>query len=256
MDMYHKLATSMDELCNSFNSRMTQYESSLKQFAGPSDCTHKDLPALSKDFEDFRGLMWQAIRHIRSQMELLCLGLDRQETASRRKILLFHGVNGSDENNVEIICDIVSKQLKLQDFSRDDIVACHPLGSDSSKKRPILVRFRDYIQREKVWKTKTSLRNSGVTISEFLTKSRHAVFLAARSHFGVKSCWTAAGKIVIMLPDKTRRKFETMSDLRPLLSKFPITALRADLVGAETTQKDSPPGKTTKPGTRSKRLGR
>lgn len=47
------------------------------------------------------------------------------------------------------------------------------------------------------------------------------MFVAARKHFGVKGCWTMEGRIVIALPDKSRTRVEQMSDLLPLLDKYP-----------------------------------
>ena len=111
--------------------------------------------------------------------------------------------------------------MRLPDFSLGDLQVCHRLGTSTTKPRSILVRFRELEQRRLVWDTKTSLRESGIIISEFLTKSRHDVFMAARKHFGVKNCWTTDGKIVILLPDKTRKKVEVHSELQSVISLFP-----------------------------------
>lgn len=258
MDLYNQLANNMEELCSTFQSRMTQYEVGLKQLSQSTE-EHplNSLPALSKDYKDFKQLVWTSIRAIKSQMELLCLGLARHEAASRRKVLLFHGIEESKDIKMEVQ-KIITERLKLPEISSNDIATCHFLGSDTERSRPLLVRFQQYKHRDLVWKTKTSLKNSGITISEFLIKSRHDMFVAARKHFGVKNCWTTEGKIVVLLPDKSRQKIEVMSELRTLMAKFP-TASSTLGSGQEARLKplnniiDSTPVKAAKAG-RSKRI--
>ncbi|XP_052752294.1 protein unc-13 homolog C-like [Galleria mellonella] len=221
MDLYNKLSSNMEELSHTFQSRMTQYEENLKSFSQPDGSTQSVQSALSKDYSDFKKLMWSTLKTIKEQMELLYLGLDRHEMASRRKVLLFHGVQDPKDNVKSAVLKVISEQLKLADISSDDLVTCHHLGSDTGRKRPLLVRFQQYKHRDLVWKAKTLLKGTGLTISEFLTKPRHDVFNAARARFGVKSSWTSEGKIILLLPDKSRHKIETMSELNFLLKKFP-----------------------------------
>lgn len=200
---------------------MSQYECDLKTLSTSDKIPHADLASLSREFNDFKCLSWQTLKILKTQTELLLQGLDRHETASRRKVLLFHGLAESKEVDIEDkILHILTDQLKLSDITSEHISACHRLGSNSNKPRPVLVRFQNYKHRSMVWSSKASLKSTGVTVSEFLTKTRHEVFVGARKHFGVKQSWTSEGKIVILLPDKSRRKIELMSELRPLLSQY------------------------------------
>ncbi|XP_047538577.1 pickpocket protein 28-like [Vanessa atalanta] len=82
-----------------------------------------------------------------------------------------------------------------------------------SKPRPIVVKFTETAIRDKVWFAKTKLKGTGVTESEFLTKSRHNVFLEARKRFGINKCWTRDGLIHIIAPDGSRHRAECLSDL-------------------------------------------
>ncbi|CAH2037436.1 unnamed protein product, partial [Iphiclides podalirius] len=115
------------------------------------------------------------------------------------------------------VIEALTNQMKLPEFSEADISSCHRMGKDSSRPRPILVRFQ--ASRDKG--AKTCLKGSGVTLSEFLTKSRHEVFKRARIHFGVKDCWTSEGRIVVLLPNKSRRRIERMSELEELFQRYP-----------------------------------
>lgn len=229
----------MEELAGSFDSRMREYESNLKKLSATDNTQvpHKDLAALSREFTDFRSIMWKTLGSMRVQLELLVQGMDRQETATRRKVLMFHGITESSDSSVEdSIVTILHDHFKMTDISPKLFVACHRLGSNISKPRPVLVRFLSYDVRSAVWNAKTALKGSGITVSEFLTKPRHEVFVAARKHFGLRKCWTSEGKIVVLLPDNKRRRIETMSELRPLLSEHPAVVSDAENSTPGTSQ--------------------
>ncbi|KAM3960693.1 uncharacterized protein ACR2FA_005286 [Aphomia sociella] len=252
MDLYRKLACNMEELCSTFQSRMTSYEVGLQQLSNTGQSPHTELNNLAKDYNEFKQLMWKTINTIKAQMEILYTGQDRQEMASRRKVILLHGIEDSSDNLQNVIHNIISVRLKLPEICIDNF-KCHYLGSDTSRRRPILIRFSQYAHRDLVWKAKTHLKGSGITISEFLTKARHDVFIAARKHFGVKNCWTSDGKIILLLPDKSRQKIEVMSELSLLTERFPLVA--SETVAAENThdkRTDFTPVKSSKTG-RSKR---
>lgn len=234
MDLYSKLSSGIEEIVQIFNSRMDTYEKELHKVATTTSPVYSDISSLSRDFVDFKSFVWKTMSMLKSQMELLSLAMDRHETTSRRKVLLFHGVPESKGEKVnEVIIKVLSEQMKLADVSLSDIQVCHRLGTGRGKSRPILVRFVHYINKSQVWNTKTSLKNSGVTISEFLTKPRHQVFTTARKHFGINRCWSSEGKIVIMLPNKSRHKIERMDELQNLMAKYPVI---------QTSKSDSEPG--------------
>ncbi|KOB52060.1 Uncharacterized protein OBRU01_25896 [Operophtera brumata] len=89
MDLFAKLAFNMEEMAGIFESRMLHMESGLQKLTGTEQPPHKDLESLSREFVDFKTFVWKSMAMMKAQLELLVLGLDRQETASRRKVLLF-----------------------------------------------------------------------------------------------------------------------------------------------------------------------
>lgn len=235
----------MNKLETLFQSRMTQYESELKMAAtGDSQSAHKTIAGLSRDFMEFRHLIWQTVSTLKDQMELVLLGLDRLEMASRSKVLLFHGI--SEEDNVtqeSHILHTLNTKMKLSTVAAEDIVKCHRLGATHStgKPRPLLVRFQNSRLRNLVWSGKTSLKGSKITLSEFLTKPRQEVFMQARKHFGIRRCWTSDGRIVVLLPNKLRHKIETEAELATLMSQHPTPAAedssKATSSGSEVPKK-------------------
>lgn len=232
MDMSATLA----ELAKAFELRMAAYEERLHRATG--SLSSPDVVGLSREFTDFKTFVWDTLSTLKKQVELLSLGMDRQETYHRRKVLLLHGIPESkDEKPHLVVARILSDQMKLTEVTPDDLEACHRLGSNTSKPRPILLRFNMVQQRQVVWDSKSSLKGSGCTLSEFLTRPRHQVFMAARKHFGMNRCWSAEGRVNVLLPDKSRRRLEQMSELEVLIAQFP--GQPADSQGTSGPEKTS-----------------
>lgn len=220
-----QLANNMDKLEKLFSTRMRDYEEKLQKVSTGAGSTQPDVSTLFREFHDFKSFVWQALSAMKSQIELLTLGLDRHETAMRRKVLLLHGLpEKPNERLHDVVNKVLTDQMKLTDVSMENLQVFHRLGSSQVKTRPVLIRFRDVEHRHIVWDNKTALKGTGITISEFLTKSRHQIFMAARSHFGTKQCWTTEGKISIILPDKSRRKIESLGELQHFISQYPSSA--------------------------------
>ncbi|KAF9417188.1 hypothetical protein HW555_005699 [Spodoptera exigua] len=249
MDLYTKLSNCMEELSSTFTSRMAAYEEELKN-VGSNEASHRTIAGLSRDYTEFKTLVWKTMSALKMQVELLTLGLDRHEMASRRQVLLLHGLpERKDEDHVSQAVSIVTEKLKIPKVSSMDIDSCHRLGADTSKPRPLLIRFQSHRLRSEVWQSKTLLKGSGLVFSEFLTKPRHDAFLAARKHFGVTQCWTSEGKIVVMLPDKSRRKIESPAEFELLAKQFPkcgATNIETTLGALSPTMNKSPSGKKLK----------
>lgn len=229
-----QLANNLEELEKLFEARMHSYEDKLTKasaFSAPG--TTSNIEDLSREFAEFKAFILQSFSAMKTQIALLTHGLDRHETYMRRKVLLLHGIaETQNENPRSVVSEILTDKMKLSDISKENLLVCHRLGTSRSKTRPILVRFGNIDHRHIVWDHKTVLKGSGITISEFLTKSRHRVFMEARQHFGLNRCWTVEGRIVVMVSEKTRRKIETPAELRALKEEFPPVAAIASVDSA------------------------
>lgn len=211
----------MEELTVTFQARMDQYDEDLRILSG-NEAAHKSVASISKEFMEFKCLIWKTVATLKTQMELLIVGLDRLEMTSRKPVLLLHGLpEKKDEDCVSQAVTALTDKVRIPNVKSTDIAVCHRLGSGADKSRPLLIRFHNLVLRNEVWRKKTSLKGSGLILSEFLTKPRHATFQQARKHFGVKECWTSEGKIVILCPDKRRRKVESSTELQKLKTQFP-----------------------------------
>lgn len=223
--MHSQLSNNMDEIVKLFETRMNQFDKTLAQTQGASKTsttnTFGDLSALAADYINFKELMWKTLSLLRQQLQLLSSGFDMQEARSRNNILLFHGLQETNDEQVECKVKSTLTQMQLSNIDISNIDVCHRLGVKKEKPRPILVRFTTIKYKNLVWNAKTLLKGSGITVSEFLTKPRQELFYTARKHFGIKSCWTSDGAIILALPDKSRKKIVAHSELQILLDKYP-----------------------------------
>lgn len=201
--------------------RMGELEAQIQSNVGGP--VRDTVAKVAEEFRTFRELIFNMLGLLRKQISDCSKALDNIETRHRRKALIFTGVpEVQNENCASTILGIVQSKLSLTQITAPSIKTCYRLGAPKKDShRPILVRFTDIDLRLAVWRSKTKLRGSSVTIREFLTKSRQVVLSKARLHFGLRGCWTQDGIIVVKTPDGSRFKITTLEELNPLMSKHP-----------------------------------
>lgn len=209
MEAIQESMTSMMEM---FQEKLNKIENEMKSAPNTTSGTSN----LISEFSSFKIFVKQAFENLKQQIEVLVLNVDRLDMHSRRKILLLHGIPESKKEDPTLaVVKMIQEKFKLSDFTSSHIQRCHRMGrlQDSQKQRPILVKFCDMTLRNKIWFSKTLLKGSGVTVSEFLTKLRHNVFVSAREKFGISNCWTRDGYIYVIGSDGVRHRISTLSEL-------------------------------------------
>lgn len=195
---------------------MASFEAELLKRSTGSTSTS----GLAEEFAAFKTFVMQSLKALQQQLELTARDVDNLEMRSRRKMILLHGV--AEHNNEEIdevVANVVKQSLNIISFSTEDIKRSHRMGRASSstgKPRPILVKFHSFAVKQNVWFSKTKLKGTGITLSEFLTRSRHEAFMAAREQFGIMKCWTQDGYIYVLSPDGVRHRITGLNDVNKI----------------------------------------
>lgn len=225
------LKQSMTEMFNLFQYRMDQFQQALQTSSSPAASPNAKL---SSEFYLFRTFVLTSLQCLQSQVELLSKLQDDQETRSRRKILLLHGVPETQkEDTTAIVIKVITDRMTVPCLT-DNFSRCHRMGRPSSDKpRPIIIKFRDLSIRNKVWFSKSSFKDSGITMSEFLTKSRHDTFMAARKRFGISKCWTRDGYIIVLDRDGKHHKISTDKELDIIPGPIPEGTVPAPITNIE-----------------------
>lgn len=209
----------LTDMSNMFNQRMSEFEQDLKKTpcTSSSSTSTSTTSGLAAEFAAFRKFIVQTLDILQQQIGCLALSLDNMEMRGRRKILLLHGISEvKEEKTAQILAQVVKERFKLE-LTVPDIKRCHRMGrSTSHKPRPILFKLHDVALRDKIWFDKAKLKGSGITVSEFLTKSRHNVFMAARERFGVSQCWTREGTVFVLDSEGSRHRVTSFVDLNKI----------------------------------------
>ncbi|XP_041983203.1 uncharacterized protein LOC121736182 [Aricia agestis] len=200
----------LNSLSDTFYKTMDSFQTQLQKASESS----KISSALPEEFNTFRTFIFSALSTIQQQVLYLGREAERQELYRRRKMLLFHGV---PEEKSEDLCaravDLISSKLKVPNFDSSCIRHCHRLGQPGKRPRPLLIKFSSKPVRDQVWFSKTKLKGSGITQSEYLTKTRHDVFTESRKRFGITKTWTRDGFIYILDNEGNRHRVENLNEL-------------------------------------------
>ena len=131
-------------------------------------------------------------KHIKGESDLSELKnlenqLDRQEQYSRRNCILIHGITETqDENTDDISLRTINEHLELE-LTEKELDHTHRIGNPKSgnkRPRPIIAKFARYNTRRKVFVNKKSLKNTGISITDSLTKHRMKFLKKAKNEFG------------------------------------------------------------------------
>ncbi|KAJ2952652.1 hypothetical protein O0L34_g6984 [Tuta absoluta] len=215
LDTQHRLEKSLFEKMNAFTETLNRAVSG------------KDKDSMAKirtDFAFFKDVVFGTLDMLRDQIASLHKSVDAIEMCTRRKCLIFNGVaeEGTKENTQAMVLHIVNQQLELKDVTGSQIKTCHRLGGlRQDGPRPILVRFSDLSTKTAVWKIKTKLRGTKVSMAEFLTHSRQHIFIKARKHFGIRQVWSMDGNINVKLPNGEKRIIHSLCEYDDLVKMFP-----------------------------------
>ncbi|CAH1643660.1 unnamed protein product [Spodoptera littoralis] len=213
------------DLTMKFTERMERFEADYLH-KSPPDLAPGSALSMPPDYLEFKKFIFETLECLQRQLESYVTEVDALEMRNRRKILLIHGVpEQSKEDTASEVVGVVRDRLDLKTFTASAIRRCHRVGSQANTRnpRPILLKFRDVDVRDEVWHVKTRLKGSGITLSEFLTRTRHRVFMAARERFGVANCWTKRGYIYINGPKGKRHRIVSHGELHAIGEPAPVS---------------------------------
>ena len=124
--------------------------------------------------------------------------MDQQEQYSRRNCLLIHGITeGNQENTDDLALEVFRGKLDFE-LTERDLGRTHRISKNdkkSNRPRPVIVKFIRYNDRKKIFSKKKQLKNSGISITESLTKLRMSKLAKAREEFEFRNVWTVDGRI-------------------------------------------------------------
>ena len=154
----------------------------------------KERQEQEKVIEKLRG----EVSSLNGKLNGITEQMDWQEQYSRRNCLLIHGTTeGNQEKTDDTAREIFREKLDIE-LTQRDLDQTHRIGKtdkSNNRPRPVAVKFLRYNDRKKHFSKKTQLKNSGISITESLTKLRMGKLAKARKEFGFRNVWTVDGRI-------------------------------------------------------------
>ena len=162
-----------------------------------------------------------AISRIESRLDQVDIQLDKQEQYSRRENVILHGVAEStdeDENysTMRTKCiNIINSNLS-HPLVEDDIVRAHRLGKHTNpeKPRPIILRFKNFMDKLSVLKTRQRLKENGIGIANDLTRKQRSELQTLRDR-GERGYYKN-GQLVTVRQDNQQQHRSYVSAVRRL----------------------------------------
>jgi exosome complex exonuclease DIS3/RRP44 len=167
-------------------------------------------------------------------LQQTCMGLEKKcdalEQYSRRNSLRLSGVpEDADEICLNKTLTTLNCRLGLAPpLTKDDIDRLHRTGkkNDDGPPRQILIKFARYQERHRVLQKKMRLKNTGLFLSEDLTKCRNNLLYLARQRKRegqLEDCWSYDGRIMVKTLDGKSHQITRASDFLSLPMPPPQT---------------------------------
>ena len=100
--------------------------------------------------------------------------IDRHEQYSHKNCILVHGVNKSENEDTDVVVTETLNVLLQEKLTDIDIDRSHRIGTlkKSKKSSPIIIKFARYNIRNRVFKNKKKLKDTGISKTESLSQKR------------------------------------------------------------------------------------
>lgn len=221
VDSVNLIKIQMDNFERNLNTLIEQNKMTPDKNSDDNGKVSKDLSGqisfLCSLFESFKGIVSTHLASIDLKLERHDERMDELESYSRRNCLLIHGVSedSTRESCVPAVLNVFNDNLQVP-INASQIDRTHRIGRpNTTRARPIIVKFVSYEQRHAVFGAKTLLKASGISISESLTRARLELLKTAKVKFGMRNVWSMDSRIKIKYNNKVY-SITTLSQLQKI----------------------------------------
>ena len=171
-------------------------------------CTSSKCPLIAKSFDTCST----AVNDMRQYMQRQNLILGKLQNVPTDKY---------DYDFVVWICDVLNSILPPMNFGKvvpNDINDAHPLFNDDESQQPrVIVQFNKRWIRNGIYRVRKDIQqNTGVRITEHLTKHNREMLSQARDVVGPYYAWTHKGDVYASIDDNNKIPIKTDADIAKL----------------------------------------
>ena len=181
-----------------------------------------------------------SVAELESSVGKLSKGLNDIEQYGRRQSIRLNNVKLDDEPKCEeVVIKILNKALPIGDsIQQNDIERCHPIGKPNSKNnRQVIVKFKAYKTKAKVYDSRFNLRN--IYMTEDFTSSNQKIInklVIMKKSKQITKFWSYDGKIYAKAHAKQPKwRITKIEDISEMI----ISAADADYDESEVSDGES-----------------
>ena len=115
-------------------------------------------------------------------------------------------VEDTDEKIIKTLQQSTDETIKPEDIDRSHRLG-KPKSSKNAKPRPLIVKFVRYNTRNRIYRNKKKLKETGISVTESLTAKRINMLEKAREEHTFNIVWSQDGRIMFF--DKETNKVKT-----------------------------------------------
>ena len=198
------LASMLDDYKSHVEERLTNYKNETEQkltvIETALTVANEEKATMSNTITELEN----KCQYLRDSLHTHDRSIDSLEQYGRRNCVLLHGVKEEkNESTDDVFVDIVSKQLGVK-IEKSDIDRSHRIGAPrkDSRHRPIIVKLARYNVRASIFRAKRKFKNTGMLLTDSLTRHRVTVLSEARTKYGKMNVWTMDGEIFTKINNK------------------------------------------------------
>lgn len=196
-----KMGDKIESLDKNINVKMNLLEASIKE-------TRDKEADKTKELEVILNVNKQKIANLENIMDKM------QQNEKSRNVCIYGLSDDKEANLLESVLNIFNNSIRVE-VQNSDIAACYRVGSDSSKSRPIIVKFENGNKRNLVLSRRRNLKGTNIGVTEDLTKKRLQLYKMAQDVFQRKSVFTRNGTILVRIGENKHTIFNE-DDIRKL----------------------------------------
>ena len=203
------------ELKERYESDKEEYRTEFFNLKQRIDDLDKDKSALLKRAQTAE----KEVRELKQEIETSRANIDDLEQSKRNSCIVINNLapntaSNDEEAFIKLCTDKIRLDSTQTEIVKNNIVKVNRIREpqikrpsnplNSSKPRPLLVKFDNERVKDLVFRKKRALKETGIVITEFLTPIKSALLkLCIEKIPGEKSVWTDNGRILVKLHGKT-----------------------------------------------------
>ena len=197
------LSSKLENLKTNGERDTNSLKSELEAIKAKNVDLEKSAQFTSNTFDEMKNkieLLSSSNANLLKSVDIMASQLDANEQHNRNECLLLHGVPESAKEmpiqSTKLFVENLNHHLKVG-METGQIRRVRRLGKKraNGKPRPLIARFWSSDLRNHLYYRKKELKNSGISITENLTKKRMILKTEAEAKYGSANVWTKEGRI-------------------------------------------------------------